>query len=44
MLERYELLYEAGLVAEAQRDRQSTPAGGPVPILGASMMFDHRRI
>jgi hypothetical protein len=44
VLERYELLYEAGLVAEAQRDRQSTPPGGPAPILGASMMFDHRRI
>jgi len=44
ILERYELLYEAGLVSEAQRDRGSSPAGGPLPQLGASMMFDHRRI
>lgn len=44
ILERYELLYEAGLVAEAQRDRGVNPAGGPVAQLGASMMFDHRRI
>jgi hypothetical protein len=44
VLERYELLYEAGLVKEAQRDRQSAPPGGPVPSLGADMVFDHRRI
>jgi len=44
VLERYELLYEAGLVREAQRDRQSAPPGGPVPPLGADMVFDHRRI
>jgi hypothetical protein len=44
VLERYELLYEAGLVREAQRDRQSTPPGGPMPPLGADMAFDHRRI
>jgi hypothetical protein len=44
VLERYELLYEAGLVKEAQRDRKSAPAGGPVPPLGADMVFDHRRI
>ena len=44
VLERYELLYEAGLVMEAQRDRQSAPAGGPIPPLGADMVFDHRRI
>ncbi|HEX3486373.1 MAG TPA: hypothetical protein VHT51_15015, partial [Micropepsaceae bacterium] len=44
VLERYELLYEAGLVREAQRDRQAEPAGGPVPPLGAAMEFDHRRI
>jgi hypothetical protein len=42
VLERYELLYEAGLVQEAMRD-------GRKPVikdasLGASMMFDHRRI
>jgi hypothetical protein len=47
VLERYELLYEAGLVAEAWRDR-----GKPSPLsamageahLGRPMMFDHRRI
>jgi hypothetical protein len=44
VLERYELLYEAGLVAEAQRDRGAAPAGGPTPALGADMVFDHRRI
>ena len=44
VLERYELLYEAGLVKEAQRDRQAAPAGGPTPPLGAAMVFDHRRI
>jgi hypothetical protein len=44
VLERYELLYEAGLVAEAQRDRRVVPAGGPLPSLGADMVFDHRRI
>jgi hypothetical protein len=44
VLERYELLYEAGLVAEAQRDRQTPPPGGPAPPLGADMVFDHRRI
>jgi hypothetical protein len=44
VLERYELLYEAGLVTEAQRDRNAAPAGGPVPPLGADMVFDHRRI
>jgi hypothetical protein len=41
VLERYELLYEAGLVAECARD-----AGLPEPDLrlGASMVSDHRRI
>jgi len=41
VLERYELLYEAGLVAECARD-----AGLPEPAtrLGASMASDHRRI
>lgn len=42
-LERYELLYEAGLVAEARQDgrdnAQDTPAA-----LGQPMIFDHRRI
>jgi hypothetical protein len=31
VLERYELLYEAGFVKEAQRDRHAAPAGGPLP-------------
>jgi hypothetical protein len=44
VLERYELLYEAGLVTEAQRDRHVMPAGGFLPPLGADMVFDHRRI
>ncbi len=44
VLERYELLYEAGLVAEAQRDRGAAPPGGPVSELGAIMVFDHRQI
>jgi hypothetical protein len=44
VLERYELLYEAGLVKEAQRDRHAAPAGGPLPPLGADLVFDHRRI
>ncbi|WP_341197394.1 NUDIX hydrolase [Hyphomonas chukchiensis] len=41
VLERYELLYEAGLVAECARD-----AGLPQPAvtLGAPMASDHRRI
>ena len=40
VLERYELLYEAGLVQEAMRD-----AGKPaIAELGSAMQFDHRRI
>ncbi|MDE2182991.1 MAG: NAD regulator [Alphaproteobacteria bacterium] len=42
VLERYELLYEAGLVAESARDGR-TPADHAVR-LGEPMMFDHRRI
>lgn len=41
VLERYELLYEAGLVQEAARDGRTAPPKVP---LGASMTFDHRRI
>ncbi|HKY87733.1 MAG TPA: NAD regulator [Pseudorhodoplanes sp.] len=41
VLERYELLYDAGLVEEAWRDGRVAKA--PVP-LGQSMRFDHRRI
>jgi len=41
VLERYELLYEAGLVQEAVRDGRKADTRGA---LGVSMMFDHRRI
>jgi hypothetical protein len=41
VLERYELLYEAGLVEEFHRD-SGKPANGMG--LGTPMMFDHRRI
>ncbi len=41
VLERYELLYEAGLIDEARRDGRV--ASVPVT-LGESMRFDHRRI
>jgi hypothetical protein len=41
VLERYELLYEAGLIDEARRDGRVES----VPVrLGESMRFDHRRI
>jgi hypothetical protein len=40
VLQRYELLYEAGLVPEAGRPRK--PAADPVP--GEPMRYDHRRI
>ena len=40
VLERYELLYEAGLVAEAARDRDEPSP----PPLGRAMASDHRRI
>ena len=43
VLERYELLYEAELVAEARRDR-GLPLGADEPLLGQPMVFDHRRI
>jgi hypothetical protein len=45
VLERYELLYEAGLVVETQRDgREAASTWGELPVLGAPMRFDHRRI
>jgi hypothetical protein len=44
VLDRYELLYEAGLVEEARRDGRETPARGKAAALGESMRFDHRRI
>ena len=42
-LDRYELLYEAGLVEEARRDGRAT-GDGPLPSTGIPMRFDHRRI
>jgi hypothetical protein len=45
VLERYELLYEAGLVAEAKRDgRPAAAQWSDLPDLGRAMAFDHRRI
>ena len=45
LLERYELLYEAGLVAEAAQDgRQAAKRWPDLPELGRPMAFDHRRI
>lgn len=46
VLDRFELLYEAGLVDEARRDgRESAQTwGGALPRFGAPMRFDHRRI
>jgi len=43
VLERYELLYAAGLVAEAARD-QGQPPTGEGAAFGISMAVDHRRI
>ena len=43
VLERYELLYEAGLVREASLDRGEEPPAGR-PLLGRGMALDHRRI
>lgn len=45
VLDRYELLYEAGLVEEASRDgREAARSWGERPRLGTPMLFDHRRI
>jgi hypothetical protein len=44
VLERYELLYEAGLVEEAVRDGRQEAERGATSVLGAGMAFDHRRI
>jgi len=45
VLERYELLYEAGLVDETRRDgRSSAQQWTDLPRLGQPMKFDHRRI
>jgi hypothetical protein len=45
VLDRYELLYEAGLVEEARRDgRKAAIERGELPALGEPMRLDHRRI
>jgi len=50
VLERYELLYEAGLAPEAARDRDRAGGGAPAEptaltaALGEPMISDHRRI
>jgi hypothetical protein len=45
VLDRYELLYEAGLIEEALRDgRPAALERRALPKLGISMRFDHRRI
>jgi hypothetical protein len=45
VLDRYELLYEAGLIEEARRDgRPAALARKKLPQLGEPMRFDHRRI
>ncbi|HYM32685.1 MAG TPA: hypothetical protein VEU47_15380 [Candidatus Cybelea sp.] len=43
VLDRYELLYQSALVAEAPRD-QGEPVREDMPALGTAMLFDHRRI
>ena len=43
VLERYELLYDAGLAGEAARDGRITHDAGRMPV-GTAMQFDHRRI
>jgi hypothetical protein len=44
VLERYELLYSAGLIAEAQRDGRETAFARKAEPFGETMQFDHRRI
>jgi len=45
VLDRYELLYEAGLIEEARRDgRPAALSRKATPSLGVPMRFDHRRI
>ena len=45
VLDRYELLYEAGLVVEALRDgRSAAQAWSDLPAFGSTMKSDHRRI
>lgn len=44
VLDRYELLYEAGLVAEAWHDRSEAPPAPEKLAPGAAMALDHRRM
>jgi hypothetical protein len=44
VLERYELLYEAGLVAEFYSDRGTEHQADSLTLLGRAMQMDHRRI
>ena len=44
VLERYELLYEAGSSRESWRDREKGPGSAAVPRLGEPMALDHRRL
>ena len=45
VLDRYEMLYEAGLIEEARRDgREAALKREGLPTLGEAMRFDHRRI
>ncbi len=45
VLDRYELLYEAGLVEEARRDGREAAGEWPdLPRFGGAMRFDHRRV
>lgn len=45
VLERFELLYEAGLVEEALRDgREAAEYWDAPPTLGQALRFDHRRV
>jgi hypothetical protein len=45
VLDRYELLYEAGLIEEARRDgREAARTWPSLPTLGEPMRYDHRRI
>lgn len=44
VLERYELLYEAGLIPEARRDGRRAPSTARMIEEGEPMLADHRRI
>lgn len=44
VLDRFEMLYEAGLVEEARRDGRASPLLETIPQLGQTMRLDHRRI